>query len=74
MWISKQEYDESGPSIVHRKYVLPASLCRDPMLTRRQVLLSVDVILIILIAVLFGYGVGYANIVGFEGIFVYRVS
>jgi hypothetical protein len=21
MWISKQEYDESGPSIVHRKYV-----------------------------------------------------
>lgn len=22
MWISKQEYDESGPSIVHRKYVI----------------------------------------------------
>ncbi len=21
MWISKEEYDESGPSIVHRKYV-----------------------------------------------------
>jgi len=20
MWISKQEYDESGPSVVHRKY------------------------------------------------------
>ncbi|KAK4907663.1 hypothetical protein LTR28_000428 [Elasticomyces elasticus] len=23
MWISKQEYDESGPSIVHRKYAGP---------------------------------------------------
>lgn len=27
MWISKQEYDESGPSIVHRKYVLPGQPC-----------------------------------------------
>ncbi|GAA6012436.1 hypothetical protein JCM8202_003327 [Rhodotorula sphaerocarpa] len=26
MWISKQEYDESGPSIVHRKTKLPPSL------------------------------------------------
>jgi actin len=33
MWISKQEYDESGPSIVHRKYVLPAPFATRSMLT-----------------------------------------
>lgn len=40
MWISKQEYDESGPSIVHRKCVAPA-----PHFTIRTILIKIQVFL-----------------------------
>lgn len=45
MWISKQEYDESGPSIVHRKYAIPALPQEHNtfLLTILKVLLSVIV-------------------------------
>jgi hypothetical protein len=61
MWISKQEYDESGPSIVHRKYVFT-----DPSDGKQDANVTLQVLLngiIFLIFGLLGYGAGYADIV-----------